>query len=638
MSMITHYAGLFFDWMLKGCYALIGNFGWAICFFTFLTKIVMIPISIIVQLNSIKMVKLYPEMNQYRAKYYGDKDMISEAQYQLYKRAKYHPILDLIPVILQMILLLGVVEGIRSLMREGISMTWFGLDLSAVPLQTGGTVLIIPFLAALSALIMCVTQNISNVLQSEQSRTNKIVTLTVSVGLSLYLGFFVPAGIGLYWIASNLFSVLLMYVLNFCINPKKYIDYEALAKSREVLDKQKAEAAQGRKKRSKDEMAKENADYKRFMRAGSKQIVFYSEKNGFYKYFKDTIEYIIKRTDIEIYYITSDMHDAVFELESAQFHVYYLGDNKLTVAMMKLDADVMVMTTPDLQKYYLKRSLYRSDTEYVYMDHGIGSINMLLRKHALNHFDTIFANNETKVREIRAQEAKYGLKEKTVIECGFSLIDNMIAAYEAEHGNPLEVVEDKDVNSAKTILIAPSWQEDNLMDLCIDGILDQLLGKGYQIIVRPHPQHVRHHVAELEALRKKYAEHDDFELQTDFSSNKTVYDADILMTDWSGICFEYSFTTLKPTLFIDTPMKIMNPDYEEIGVVPMDIEIRNKIGISVAPDHLSDLPAAVGRLLHEKTFSPAELAKIREEYLFNIGKSAEIGGKYLIEAVIRKNK
>lgn len=634
----THYAGLFFAWMLKGCYALIGNFGWAIWFFTFLTKIVMLPISIIVQLNSIKMVKLYPEMNQYRAKYYGDKDMISEAQYQLYKRAKYHPILDLIPVILQLILLLGVVEGIRSLMNEGITMTWFGLDLSSVPLKTGGAVLIIPFLAALSALIMCVTQNISNVLQSEQSKANKIITLTISVGLSLYLGFFVPAGIGLYWIVSNLFSVLLMYALNATINPKKYIDYEALAKSREVLDQQKQEAEANKQKRTKEEAAKENADYKRFMKAGTKQLVFYSEKNGFYKYFKDTIEYILKRTDIEIHYITSDIHDEVFALESEQFHVYYIGENKLIILMMKLDADVVVMTMPDLQKYHIKRSLIREDTEYVYIDHGIGSINMLLRKHALDHFDTIFANNETKVREIRAQEATYGLKEKTVVECGFSLIDNMIAAYEEEHGNPLKASEDQNASTTKTILIAPSWQEDNLMDLCIDGILDQLLGKGYQIIVRPHPQHVRHHAAELEALRKKYAEHDDFELQTDFSSNKTVYDADILMTDWSGICFEYSFTTLKPTLFIDTPMKIMNPDYEEIGVIPMDIEIRNQIGISVAPDHLSDLPAAVERLLHEKTFSPAGLARIREKYLYHIGKSAEIGGKYLIEAVIRKNK
>ena len=58
--------------------------------------------------------------------------------------------------------------------------------------------------AALSALLMCVTQNISNVLQSEQSLANKSLTLSISVGLSLYLGLFVPAGIGLYWIVGNL--------------------------------------------------------------------------------------------------------------------------------------------------------------------------------------------------------------------------------------------------------------------------------------------------------------------------------------------------------------------------------------------------------------------------------------------------
>ncbi len=633
MFSITHYIGIFFAWMLKTCYFFVGNFGWAIWLFTFLTKIVMLPVSVIVQLNSIKIVKLYPEMNRYRAKYYGDRDMISEAQYKLYKQAKYHPILDLIPIFLQLVLLLGVVEGIRSLMGDGYAMTWFGLNLAEVPIKTGGPILLIPFLAALSALIMCATQNMSNVLQAEQNRVNKIVTLSVSVLLSLYLGFFVPAGIGLYWIASNLFSVALMYILNFFINPRKHIDYDALKESKAALEKLKEEDKQKKKSRSREELAKEKEDYRRFVKAGTKQIVFYSEKNGFYKYFKDIIEYIIRRTDIVIHYVTSDMNDEVFGLESDQFHVYYCDGNKLVVLMMKLDADVVVMTVPDLQRYFIKRSLIRPDAEYVYIDHGIGSINMLLRKHALDHFDTVYATNETKLREIRAQEETYGLKQKTVVECGFSLIDNMIQNYEREHADQSDVI-----SEVPKILIAPSWQDDNILDLCIDEILDRLLGNGYHIIVRPHPQHVRHHMEELRSLEAKYASHNDFELQIDFSSNKTVYDADILMTDWSGICFEYSFTTLKPTLFIDTPMKVMNPDYEEIGVIPMDIEIRNRIGISIAPDNLSEINNAVERLLHEDAFSRQELKKIREKYLYNIGKSAEVGGDYLIKAVIRKSK
>lgn len=634
MSYIMHAIGLFFGKVLEGCYSVTGNFGWAIWLFTFITKIIMMPISIIVQLNSIKMVKMYPEMNRYKVKYNGDSNMISEAQYELYKKEKYHPMLDLLPVVMQLILLMGVVEGIYYLMDKQVSMLWFGLDLSNTPIKTGGVILVIPIIAALSALVMCITQNISNVLQSEQSVANKAVTLSISVGLSLYLGMFVPGGIGVYWIASNLFSIGVMYLLNFCINPKKHINYEELEESKAALSKMKEREVQQKKTRTKEEISKEAADYKRFMKAGSKQIVFYSEKNGFYKYFKDIIEEIIRKTNIEIHYITGDVNDEIFKLTSDQFHTYYIGENKLIVTMMKMDADIVVMTMPDLQRFHIKRSIIRDDIEYVYIDHGIGSINMLLRKHALDYFDTIFSSNDIKDAEIRAQEKLYGLKEKTIVKYGYGLIDNMIEAYNKDIKENPKASGDK-----PEILIAPSWQEDNILDICIDDILDGILGKGYQVTVRPHPQYVRHCMENLDRINEKYKDCEDFELQLDFSSNKTVYDADILMTDWSGIAYEYSFTTLKPTLFINTPMKVINPDYEEINVVPFDLEIRDKIGISVETKDVSEKIAdVVDTLLNSEMYSPAELKKLREKYLYNVGCSTEVGAKYLINSLVEKSK
>lgn len=52
--------GRFFGSIMYGCYHLAGNYGLAIILFTFLTKIILLPISIMVQNNSIKMVKMYP--------------------------------------------------------------------------------------------------------------------------------------------------------------------------------------------------------------------------------------------------------------------------------------------------------------------------------------------------------------------------------------------------------------------------------------------------------------------------------------------------------------------------------------------------------------------------------------------------
>ena len=600
------YLGRFFGILLNWCNGLTGNFWWAIVAFTLLTKILLLPVSVLVQKNSIKMVKMYPEMNRIKTKYFGNKDKISEEQYLLYKRENYHPMLDLIPTLLQLVILMGVVK--------------------AIPASEEHSPLYMPVLAALSALVMCLAQNRSNVLQSEQSQANQWGTLVFSVALSLYLGLFVSKGVAFYWICSNLMATAQMYLLNAWISPKKYIDYEALAESRDELEKVEKMSAVTKHKRSKELVRREKADYKRFLAFPNKQIVFYSEKNGFYKYFRDVIETILRRTDIIIHYISSDPEDEVFSLESDSFHTYYI-EEKLMILMMRMDADIVVMTTPDLQKYYIKRSMVRDDVEYVYMDHGMNSVNLSLRKGALDAFDTVFCANQGVYDEIRAQEKTYGLKEKTLVKYGYAMLDNMINAYESKPHNQ---------NDPPVVLVAPSWQEDNLMDSCIETILGNLLPEHYQVIVRPHPQYVRHESAKLAALREKYSHFPNFILQTDFSSNETVFEADILLTDWSGIAYEYSFTTLKPCLFVDTPMKVMNPDYQDIGIIPFDIAIRKKIGISLKPEETEEIVFAIERLLHEETFSRESIAALRDQSLYNRGKAAYAGADYLIRRLMEK--
>lgn len=686
--MLIQIIGDLFGWIMYFSYRIMHNYGLTIILFTLITKIILLPISIMVQKNSIKMVKMYPQMNRIKAKYYGSRDMISEEQYQLYKKEHYHPMLDLLPVALQLIILMGVIDVIykplRHLLRigveyidsivgtfcsvsglsneigsiqiqavnyllsegnlatfqtvvpntileqiESLDLTFCGFNLGVIPINEGGISVLVPILAAVSACVMCIAQNKANVLQSEQGRANKFITLTISVGLSLYLGFFVPAGVGFYWIISNLMAIAQLFLLNYFINPRKYIDYNDLEDSKRELNKLEKYTASSKSKNNTEYATLEKADYKRFMKYENKQLVFYSEGQGFYKYFQNVIELILKKTDITIHYVTGDPLDEVLSLQSDNFRVYYIGENKLIVLMMKMDADMVVMTMPDLQKYHIKRSMIRNDIEYVYMDHGIGSINLMLRKHALDYFDTVFASNDIVYNEIRKQEEVYGLKKKTVLKYGFALIDNMINRYENE-SNP--------ASTYKTILIAPSWQEDNLLDLCIDEILQHLLGQGYQIILRPHPQYVRHFKDKLTILQNRYADYSDFVLQTDFSSNSTVFNADILMTDWSGTAYEYSFTTLKPSLFINTPMKVMNPDYAEIDVTPFDIEIRNQIGISVDLDNLDKINEIVYRLLNEENFSKEKMKQMREKYLYNISCSAEIGAKYIIDRLIEMSK
>ena len=199
---------------------------------------------------------------------------------------------------------------------------------------------------------------------------------------------------------------------------------------------------------------------------------------------------------------------------------------------MKIEANIVVLTTPDLQKYYLKRSIVKKDVEYIYLDHGMTSLNLTLRTGALDYFDTIFANGETQIQELKEIENLRNVKHKNYVKVGFPLLDDLINEYNTY----------KETNKVKTILIAPSHQRDNILESCIDEIIENLLKLECKIIIRPHPQFIKRNQKRVDELIEKYKNkfNDNFYFELDFSSNKTIYTSDLVITDWSrnwyGIC------------------------------------------------------------------------------------------------------
>ncbi|MDE6727124.1 MAG: YidC/Oxa1 family membrane protein insertase, partial [Oscillospiraceae bacterium] len=340
--------------VMNWCYQIIGNYGWAIILFTLFSKIVLLPVSIWVQKNSIKMVKMQPAVNRIKIDRFGDKDAIMEEQSKLFKKEKYNGFATLVPLIIQIILLIGIVDVINhpltyivkmdgtsisamtqvaldnnGKLDEGssgleiavvddiqngrhidqysvsiafsdreaapyvieeiksLNMSFAGFGLGWVAITTGGMAWWIPVIAGFSAYLLCLAQNAINVLQAEQSKWSKYGMMAFSVGLSLFLGISVPAGVALYWTASNLLAILQQWLLNLAINPKKYVDYEALEKTRKELSE--LNNMKSVKTLSPESKKKAKADYKRFFHIVNKHLVFYSESNGFYKYYKGII-------------------------------------------------------------------------------------------------------------------------------------------------------------------------------------------------------------------------------------------------------------------------------------------------------------------------------------------------------------
>ncbi len=615
---------------MKFCYNMCGNYGVAILIFTLFSKIILLPLSVWVQKNSIKLVRIQPEVNEIKIKFFGDREQIAEAQNDLYKREKYRPMISVIPTFAQLIVLMAVIAAIKAGIDDpDITKTFCGIDLTLVPSVEKGWLWLSALAAGFSALLMCIAQNRSNVLQSEQSGWNKYGMLAFSVGLSLYLGWFVAVGVALYWVASNLLSIVQLYALNAVIKPRSYVDYDRLEETRKELAELENLSKEQKQKYGKDVIKREKADYKRFFSVVNKHLVFYSESNGFYKYFKGIIEYILENTNIVIHYITSDPEDKIFEMAKTEPKIkpYYIGEKKLITLMMKLDADVVVMTMPDLENFHIKRSYLRKDIDYVYIPHGVGSNNLTMRTGAVDHYDTVFCCGPRQKEEVEKTEIAYNLPKKNLVEWGYPLMEDMMESYKKLPPK---------TDSKKTVLIAPSWQKDNIVDSCLDEILQKLAGKNYNVVVRPHPQHVRHRAEQMKQLQEKFANDDNITIQTDFSSSDIVFQADIMITDWSGVAWEFAFTTQKPLIFINTPMKVMNPEYQKIDTVPLNIEMRDVIGKSLDLDKLDKLPETIEYLFDNSEAYYDKIGEVVRENLYNIGSSSAVGAKYIISSIQKK--
>lgn len=610
------------------------NYIIAMILFTLLTKILLLPIGIWTQKNGIKMVQMRPYLNLIKVKHFGDKDTIADETAALYKAKKYHPLLGTLPLIIQIIILLGIIDVVKIPEYAGLTaadMLVGKIDFALYPYQAGGLYWCMPLLAGLSSFILSIAQNRMNPLQAEQGRWGQLGTMAMSVGISLALGAYVLAGVGAYWISSNLLAILQQSVLNLIINPRKHIDQKLLEESRLKLEELENVGADGKKARHDPNAAREKADYKRFFSVANKHLVFYSENNGFYKYFENIIEHLLDHSNVTIHYITSDPRDSIFEKAEGNSRIrgYYIGEKKLITLMMKMDADMVVMTMSDLENYHIKRSYVRKDIEYVYLFHYPLSTHMVLHTGALDHYDTILCVGEFQIPEIRKQEELYHLPEKKLIMCGYGQLEKLQKQYDAM---------EPPVRTCRKILVAPSWQEDNILDSCIDDLLRELMGKGNHIVVRPHPEYVKRYGKRMENVVSRYADYtgDDLEFELDFTSNTSIFDSDLVVTDWSGTAFEFSFVTGKPAVFINTPMKVNNPDYEKLGIEPQEIRLRDKVGISLDTEDIIGCNGRIQQLMeHQEEYIRKNLA-LRDTLIANYGHSGEIGGKYIIDSLQRR--
>ena len=82
----------------------------------------------------------------------------------------------------------------------------------------------------------------------------------------------------------------------------------------------------------------------------------------------------------------------------------------------------------------------------------------------------------------------------------------------------------------------------------------------------------------------------------------------------------------------------MNKNYKKINLEPIEISLRNKIGIEIRLDQMDHVADAVSEIFSKQNEFHDRIFQIRSELIFNLGHSGEAAGKYIIQRIIEKDK
>jgi len=348
-----------------------------------------------------------------------------------------------------------------------------------------------------------------------------------------------------------------------------------------------------------------------------KMITFYSEGKNYWPYLHGLIEAINRKSDFTIYYVTSDQGDPGLSYKNHKYKSLLIDDGYMRNWFFAyLNTFVLVTTMPDIGNYQLVKS--KKTNFFIYTQHSLMSPNCSYRAGSFNNYDIIFCSGEYMINEHRKAESFYNLPEKILVEHGYTKLDKLLNDY-SDH-----IKSYQPQSNHKKALLAPSWNKDGIIESnLLEDIIQKVINQNYLITLRPHPESLKTSSRKLQTILDMFASNPSFNYEDSITSNLSLFESDLLITDWSGISLEYAFALKKPVLYVNTPQKILNPDYENLQIQAFESILREKIGI------VWNLNDSIDDLLKDHNTETVNY----EQYIFNIGKCDDVGASYIIDLI-----
>jgi len=189
-------------WLLNAFHEIFGNWGWAIIFLTITVKAVFFKLSEMSYKSMAKMRKVAPRIQKMKEQFGDDRQAMSKAMMEMYKREKINPMGGCFPILVQM----PVFISLYWVLLESVEMRHAPFVLWLTNLTDKDPYFVLPVLMGIS---MFIQQKLNPApIDPMQQKIFQIMPFAFTIMFAFF-----PSGLVLYWVVNNILSIAQQYVI-----------------------------------------------------------------------------------------------------------------------------------------------------------------------------------------------------------------------------------------------------------------------------------------------------------------------------------------------------------------------------------------------------------------------------------------
>jgi len=189
-------------WLLNAFHELFDNWGWAIIFLTITVKAVFYKLSEMSYRSMAKMRKVAPRIQKMKEQYGDDRQAMSKAMMDMYKREKINPMGGCFPILVQM----PVFISLYWVLLESVEMRQAPFALWLTNLTDKDPYFVLPVIMGVS---MFIQQKLNPApIDPIQQKVFQIMPFAFTIMFAFF-----PSGLVLYWVVNNILSIAQQYVI-----------------------------------------------------------------------------------------------------------------------------------------------------------------------------------------------------------------------------------------------------------------------------------------------------------------------------------------------------------------------------------------------------------------------------------------